>query len=213
MGRERRGITLVHHIPEFPMTRPTLLALLLAVSSAPAVAQHQHAPAASSYAGLESRAVKALSEQQIADLKAGRGMGYALAAELNGYPGPSHVLELGDRLGLNEAQRHRMQELFDAMKAETIPLGERLIAQEAELGRQFSTRTATSASLAATTAAIGATQAALRAAHLTYHLSTVEILTPEQIRRYGELRGYSHAPWPEGRTVIHKPPGAVSEHQ
>ena len=38
------------------------------------------------YAGLQERPIRALSEQQIADLKAGRGIGLALAAELNGYP-------------------------------------------------------------------------------------------------------------------------------
>jgi hypothetical protein len=172
------------------MIRTTLLALLLILPSAAALSQHQHPHTASPYAGLEKRTPKALSDQQVADLRAGRGMGYALAAELNGYPGPSHVLELGERLGLSEPQRHRVQELFDAMKMETIPIGERLIAQEAELERQFSRRTVTAASLTDATATIAGTQAALRAAHLRYHLATVEILTPEQVRRYGELRGY-----------------------
>jgi len=46
------------------------------------------------YSVMQTRDVKALSEEQIADLKAGRGMGLALAAELNGYPGPKHLLEL-----------------------------------------------------------------------------------------------------------------------
>jgi Spy/CpxP family protein refolding chaperone len=170
------------------MTRTALFALLLAASSVPALAQHRHAPAASPYAGFEKRAVKALSDQQVADLKAGRGMGYALAAELNGYPGPSHVLEFGEKLRLTEAQRRRIHDLFDAMKAETIPLGERLIAQEAELDRQFSGRTVTTASLSEATAAIGATQGALRAAHLKYHLSTVEVLTPDQVGMYNDLR-------------------------
>ena len=32
------------------------------------------------YPGMESRSIKALSDQQIADLRAGRGMGLALAA-------------------------------------------------------------------------------------------------------------------------------------
>ena len=50
------------------------------------------------YAGFEKRAIKALSEQQIADLRAGRGMTLALAAELNGYPGPVHVLEHAEQL-------------------------------------------------------------------------------------------------------------------
>jgi Spy/CpxP family protein refolding chaperone len=153
------------------------------------IAQAQHT-AASPYSGLQHRPVKALSDQQIADLRAGRGMGLALPAELNGYPGPVHVLELGDRLGLTEDQRTRMQELHAAMRAETVPLGERLISQEAELDRQFAQKLATSESLGAATAAIGATQGALRLAHLRYHLSTLDVLTPEQVRRYGELRGY-----------------------
>ena len=173
------------------MTRTVLFALVLAASPVPTLAQHQHAPAVSPYAGFEKRAVKSLSDQQIADLKAGRGMGYALAAELNGYPGPSHVLELNEQLGLSKAQRTRMQNLFDAMKAETIPIGERLIAQEAALDRQFAGRTVTAASLSDATAAIGMTQGMLRAAHLRYHLATMEILTPEQVRTYHHLRGYA----------------------
>ena len=40
--------------------------------------------APSPYAGQEGRPIKALSEQQIADLRTGRGMSLALAAELNG---------------------------------------------------------------------------------------------------------------------------------
>jgi LTXXQ motif family protein len=175
------------------LTRTTLLALLMAVPSAAALSQHQHPHTASPYAGLEKRTLKALSDQQVADLRAGRGMGYALAAELNGYPGPSHVLELRERLGLTEAQQNRIQELFDAMKAETIPIGERLIAQEAELDRQFSGRTVTNAGRTETTSVIAGTQAALRAGHLRYHLATTAVLTPEQIRQYGELRGYPRA--------------------
>jgi hypothetical protein len=157
-----------------------------------AFAQHagQHVPAAP-YAGLEKRAVKALSDDQIADLRAGRGMGLALAAELNGYPGPVHVLELGDRIGLSAEQRAKVQELHAAMKAETIPLGERLIAQEMDLDRLFAEKRITPASLEESTEAIGATQAALRAAHLRYHLVTLEILTPHQVHRYRELRGYA----------------------
>jgi Spy/CpxP family protein refolding chaperone len=173
--------------------RTTLVALSLAFSAAPVLSQHHHANTASPYTGYEKRAVKVLSDQQIADLRAGRGMGYALAAELNGYPGPSHVLELQEQLDLTEAQRRRIEELFDTMKAETIPLGERLIAQEAELDRQFSGQTITTAGLADATAVIAGIQAALRAAHLRYHLVTTEVLTPEQVRQYGELRGYSRA--------------------
>ena len=100
----------------------------LVLASAAAYAQQP-------YAGMQTRPVKALSEQQTADLRAGRGMGLALAAELNGYPGPLHVLELADQLDLTADQRTKVQQLFDAMKAEAIPVGTKLIEQEAELDR------------------------------------------------------------------------------
>jgi hypothetical protein len=144
------------------------------------------------YAGLQTRSIKALSDQQIADLRAGRGMGLALAAELNGYPGPSHLLELADKLGLSDAQRNRARDMFEAMKAETIPIGERLIAQEAALDRLFADHAITLEKLSAATAEIGATQAELRAAHLKYHLSTLAVLEPLQIQQYSVLRGYDN---------------------
>jgi Spy/CpxP family protein refolding chaperone len=146
-----------------------------------------------SYAGLQTRPLKALSEEQLADLREGRGMGLALAGELNGYPGPKHVLELARELNLTDAQRAHTQELFDAMKAEAIPLGQQLISAETDLDRQFSGRTITRASLTAATAVIGATQGELRATHLKYHLAMMDALTPEQVRRYDELRGYGAA--------------------
>jgi Spy/CpxP family protein refolding chaperone len=142
------------------------------------------------YAGMQTRSIKALSEQQIADLGAGRGMGLALAAELNGYPGPSHVIELADKLGLSADQRAKMQDLFDSMKAEAMPIGAKLIEQEAELDKQFASRTVTPDSLKAHTAAVAATQGLLRETHLKYHLSTGSILTPPQMTKYAELRGY-----------------------
>lgn len=149
------------------------------------------------YAGMESRPIKSLSEQQIGDLQAGRGMGLALPAELNGYPGPSHAIELADKLELNQDQVAKLQAQFAAMKAETIPIGAQLITQERSLNDQFANKTITLASLEARTQQIGETQAKLRAAHLKYHLSTVAILTPQQVAKYNELRGYAGATAPQ----------------
>src|ERR1700730_15628867 len=106
-----------------PMKR-ILIAAILALATSAAVAQ-------TPYAGMQNRPIKALSEQQVADLWAGRGMGMALAAELNGYPGPSHVLELADRLELTTEQRATVQALFDSMKAQAAPLVSKLLEQEA----------------------------------------------------------------------------------
>jgi hypothetical protein len=143
------------------------------------------------YAGMQARPIKALSEQQVADLTAGRGMGLALAAELNGYPGPSHVLELADKLELSVDQRGQVQILFNSMKVEAIPLGSRLIEQEAELDRKFAAHTMTPEDLKLITAAIAVSQGELRETHLKYHLQTASLLTPAQMHRYAQLRGYS----------------------
>jgi hypothetical protein len=160
---------------------PLLVALLL---SSTAYAQ-------SPYAGMQKRDIKALSESQINDLQAGRGMGLALAAELNGYPGPIHVLELADKLGLSAEQRGRVERLYESMKAETIPIGAKLIEQEAELERQFSGRSITPETLKTITAQIAATQGLLRETHLKFHLSTVTLLTSHQLQQYTQLRGYA----------------------
>ncbi len=160
--------------------------IVLAVAPTASLAQSR-----SPYAGFESRAIKALSDQQISDLRAGLGLSLALVAELNGYPGPRHAIELAKELNLSDAQREKVQELFATMKAESIPIGETLIAQEAELDAKFAGKTVTPAGLVASTQAIGSTQAALRATHLKYHLLTLDVLTPAQAQRYTELRGYA----------------------
>jgi hypothetical protein len=166
---------------------PIAVAAILIFTSVAANAQ-------TPYAGMQTRPIKALSEQQVADLGAGRGMGLALAAELNGYPGPSHVLELADKLGLSPDQLARVQRLFDSMKAEAVPIGRKLIEQEANLDKQFADRTMTPETLKVSIAAVATTQGALRETHLKYHLSTVPILTPGQMQRYAELRGYGEKP-------------------
>ncbi len=174
------------------VTATILISLALSTS---ALAQHhghqrhqQHAPGP--YVGLQQREVKALSEQQITDLRQGRGMGFALAAELNGYPGPMHVLELKDQLQLTAEQHQRFQQLFDSMKAEAIAAGEVLIASERALDRAFSEGTITSDKLAALTAEVGTAQGRLRAVHMKYHLSSADLLSHQQRQRYADLRGY-----------------------
>jgi hypothetical protein len=175
-----------------------MAALAIVVFVASAAWSQTHQP----YAGLQGRLVKALSDEQIADLKAGRGMGLALAAELNGYPGPAHVLELAQPLGLSEDQRAKVTALFDTMKQEAVALGERLIAAETALDRQFADKTVTASSLGEATRDIASVQGELRLAHLKYHLATLELLTPDQAARYAALRGYGgahHAPGQHGR--------------
>jgi hypothetical protein len=168
-----------------------LVAVVIVLFGGSALAQHhQHKHGPSPYVGMQGRAVKALSDEQIADLRAGRGMGLALAAELNGYPGPMHVLELADRLDLSGEQRRAVRQLFDAMKAEAIAVGEKLIDGETALDRAFKDGSISPERLAELSSNIGKVQGELRAVHLKYHLTTAELLSPDQIRRYSHLRGY-----------------------
>src|SRR5205085_364676 len=105
-------------------------------------------------------------------------------------------LELADKLELSSDQRRQVQSLFDSMKAEAQPLGSKLIAQETDLDRLFASRAITTDSLKASTTAIAVTQGELRETHLKYHLSAAAILTPVQMQRYAELRGYGNSSTP-----------------
>jgi Spy/CpxP family protein refolding chaperone len=160
----------------------TVAALVFA--SGNSFAQHQP------YGGMQHRQIKAFSDEQLGDLRAGRGMGLALPAELNGYPGPLHVIQLANELGLTPDQRARIARLYEKMKTEAIRVGAQLIAREATLDRLFADRKITTANLADATAKIGQTQAHLRATHLRYHILTVAVLTPHQVDQYSQLRGY-----------------------
>lgn len=161
--------------------------LVLAIASSAQAQEHHHrgaatdAPVPTPYAGMQQRAIKSLSDQEITDLRAGRGMGLALAAELNGYPGPSHVLDLANQLGLSPDQRSRTAAAFAAMKDETTVIGQQVIAGETELDRLFSGRNVTPENLDAAVMRIATAQGQLRAAHLRYHLQITSILTPEQV--------------------------------
>src|SRR5690625_3119950 len=94
----------------------------------------------SPYAGEETREIKALAKSQIAGLLAGKGMGYGKAAELNGYPGPAHVLELQEALALTAEQRKATETIFQQMQAAAKDLGADLVAAEGALDNAFSNK-------------------------------------------------------------------------
>jgi Spy/CpxP family protein refolding chaperone len=145
----------------------------------------------SPYAGLEAREIKALSDTEIASYLAGDGMGLALAAELNGLPGPKHVLELADSLDLTDEQRNRARAIFDAMRAQAAELGRDIIAAERVLDSAFASGGIDRTALDAMTARSAALEGTLRFTHLAAHLDMRGVLTSDQIRRYAALRGYS----------------------
>jgi Spy/CpxP family protein refolding chaperone len=144
----------------------------------------------SPYAGQEVRDIKALSAQEIDGLLAGKGMGFAKAAELNGYPGPAHVLELADELALAPEQRARTQDIFQRMEVSAQTLGVQLVEAERDIELLFRSRRAEPASLRTAVERVAGLQAQVRLAHLQAHLEQAAVLTPQQSAAYSRLRGY-----------------------
>ena len=118
-------------------------------------------------------------------------MGYALAAELNDFPGPKHVLDFGEQLELSANQRRESQRLYDAMLEEAKRGGAALVGREEDLDRLFRSGQPTEDALSRAVAEAAAAQGQLRFVHLKYHLATRALLSSEQLASYRDLRGYS----------------------
>jgi len=171
-------------------TKVTILFLILILipMSTFSAADHSHK---SKYAGEEKREIKSLSETDIEELKNGKGWGLAKAAELNGVPGPVHLLEMKEEIDLSAKQIRAIEDIYKKMKQEAIPLGLELIELEMELNNHFANRTITDELLRQILQRIAQVHRQLRYVHLSTHLKTPDILKSEQITLYNKLRGYS----------------------
>jgi Spy/CpxP family protein refolding chaperone len=167
------------------------VSLIIVATTATGIAQ-----TTSPYAGQEQRNIKALSDDEIIDLLEARGMGLAKAAELNSYPGPLHVLQLANELGLSDAQRKGTDALYATMRQRALSIGRQIIEAERTLDRAFANGAIEPATLRSQVRAIATLQGELRAVHLETHLTQRSLLTPEQIGQYDVLRGYRRTPAP-----------------
>jgi uncharacterized cupredoxin-like copper-binding protein/Spy/CpxP family protein refolding chaperone len=131
----------------------------------------------------------ALSDEEIEQYRAGAGMGYAKAAELNHFPGPMHVLELADKLGLSADQRAATKRLMDAHKADARTIGAKLVESEERLEALFRSGTVDPGALAKAVQEAAAVRGEYRLSHLDTHRRMRAMLTEEQVARYDELRG------------------------
>lgn len=156
-------------------------------------AQHSHSHP-TPYAGLQTRAIKSLSDSDIKELRQGGGWGLALPAELNGMPGPAHLVELKDRIPLTAEQVQKAQSLVQDMRRAAIPAGDRLIKAEAALEAAFAGGSVDESSLRRLLSEASTARSELRFIHLSQHLKTVQFLSPEQIKQYNILRGYAQDP-------------------
>lgn len=165
-------------------TTTSLIAIVFLFVSVVFAAEH------SPYAGQQSREIKALSEAEVQGLLEGQGLGYAKAAELNGYPGPRHVLELASELSLTEQQVEATESLFQRMETEARDWGKKLVESERHLDELFARRLVDEESLDSALKSVAENSARVRAAHLKAHVAQAAILNSEQIALYVKLRGY-----------------------
>ncbi|MBW2706748.1 MAG: hypothetical protein JRD84_10620 [Deltaproteobacteria bacterium] len=160
----------------------------------------------SKYIGQERREIKSLSNDDIKELRAGAGWGLAKAAELNGLPGPKHILEMKKEIELTAEQERTVVALYNDMHKEAIALGHKLIEYEKELNSRFAQRNIDEKVLEQLLTKISETYKSLRYTHLSAHLKTPGILTEAQIKKYNKLRGYSSddpcANIPEGHDPV-----------
>jgi hypothetical protein len=119
-------------------------------------------------------------------------MGRARAAELNGYPGPRHVLDAAQagQLALTPAQARTAQKIFDGMLREAQRVGDQILREEQSLEGEFRAGRITKPELRARTIRIGALEGELRAVHLRAHIEMRAELSESEIQQYNVLRGY-----------------------
>ncbi len=137
--------------------------------------------------------MSSLAPEEIRGLQEGEGIRLARAAELNGYPGPAHILEAAraGKIELYADQRQAIERIHAAMKAKAQALGRQILAQEVSLEAGFRTGRVVEADLARQVEDIARLLAELRLTHLRAHLMTAAILRPQQIEEYYQFRGYS----------------------
>jgi len=86
----------------------------------PAITESETTPTPSAYRELLSSEIRGIDPDTIEGYLTGAGLGFALPAELNGYPGPRHVLDLASDLELTSEQQEQIQSLFDEMESQAI---------------------------------------------------------------------------------------------
>lgn len=147
----------------------------------------------SPYSRQEIRVIKSLSDNDVQSLQNGTGEafgGIAKLAELNGYPGPRHVLDIAQELQLTDRQRMEIELIYQNMSNNAKSIGSAIIAIEQDMDEAFANKTITEENLIAMLDKSANFYGQLRFVHLSAHLDTAQIMTTEQIQMYNEMRGY-----------------------
>ncbi len=145
------------------------------------------------YSGQQTREIKSLSASDVEQLRRGDGWGLAKSAELNGLPGPAHLLELGEQILLSPEQVGAIKKIHSVMKERAVDFGQKLISLERALDGDFKSVNLTTEALKDRLAQIATVRRELRFTHLAAHLKTRPLLSNAQIVQYNKLRGYDGA--------------------
>lgn len=176
------------------MKQRTLSALLAALVMSPLAVlgqmQHHGGGSNSPYAGQQHRAITSLSADDQQALGQGEGWGLAKPAELNGVPGPAHLLERSEQIGLSQTQVTQLEQQFRDVKAQAIALGQAYMAAEQALDDYFRGGELDDRTLRQKVDQAEQARANLRFLHLSYHHRTLDVVTPELVQAYNRLRGY-----------------------
>jgi Spy/CpxP family protein refolding chaperone len=179
-------------------------ALLVAVSlvSSPAVAQehgksdgdmdgkHQmHGQAEGGMQGMGGGMLGGVSAKEKEALLKGAGLGAGMIAMMNGYPGPKHVLEMGDELELTADQRESIGTIYGNVKAESVKYGTELVEKDEALTALFMSGSVSTGEVEKLSREIGELQGRVRAEHLNAHVETFEALTPAQREKLSSMQG------------------------
>ncbi len=165
--------------------KSVIIAAYLAINAVIATAWGE-----SPYVGQEHRTIKSLSPQDIAELESGAGWGLAKPAELNGIPGPKHVLELAKELVLSPSQFEQIEALFVAMQSSAKTIGADYLSVEMQIEQLLRTGQPDLPKLSELLTLSGQHLAKLRNVHLRAHWATLPILSEHQSKQYQRLRGY-----------------------
>ena len=147
----------------------------------------------SPYAGQELRDIKSLSDDDTQSLQNGTGEafgGMAKLAELNGYPGPRHVLDMVSGLQLTDGQSMDIERIYQNMSNDAKSIGAAIVDIEQDMDGAFANKTITEENLKSMLDKSADLYGQLRFVHLSAHLDTIQMLTIEQVQMYNTMRGY-----------------------
>ncbi|MDB5132656.1 MAG: hypothetical protein JWR02_2405 [Mucilaginibacter sp.] len=132
--------------------------------------------------------LKTLSNQQYNALVKGEDIyGMSLAAELNHYPNPEKVMKYKKQLDLSPIQVSQFNAINKELHRKKLEMGQIIIHNERTLDSIFKYHRLDNGSLIFFANRYGLYQGEMRNVILQSCLKAWELLTPEQIRKYGAL--------------------------